>query len=203
MAKPKKLETKKFQTSKKLGKKALETRKVQKPKFHKQTSKSAAGILFISGNKVLAGRRKYVKDLSGIGGKTELGEKSEYTAVREALEEVFGVKDVPEFVKTVLRDIRALLKFETKNKNYSLHSLPMRALVMIARKINSEGIESSIFKRDIPETISGIIEEFNRSRGGEFIELLEINLREYPSGETLDPYFVEDLHFMRQKLGII
>jgi hypothetical protein len=61
-----------------------------------------AGILFTDGKFVLAGYNPKKFHISGIGGKAEEGETPIKTAIRETLEELFELEEIPEDLKTVL-----------------------------------------------------------------------------------------------------
>ena len=54
-----------------------------------------AGCMFTDGIRVLAGHQTKTGKIGGFGGKTEGSENRIQTALRETIEELFGVEDVP------------------------------------------------------------------------------------------------------------
>jgi len=54
-----------------------------------------AGCMFMDGIRVLAGYQTKTRKIGGFGGKSQDGESRTETALRETIEELFGVIDVP------------------------------------------------------------------------------------------------------------
>ena len=54
-----------------------------------------AGCMFTDGIRVLAGYQTKTRKIGGFGGKSQPGESRTETALRETIEELFGILDVP------------------------------------------------------------------------------------------------------------
>ena len=54
-----------------------------------------AGIMFTDGKHVLAGYNQHTMKISGIGGKAKEGETAVHTAIRETVEELFELEEIP------------------------------------------------------------------------------------------------------------
>lgn len=59
------------------------------------TKYTMAGILFTNEKLFLSGYKSFKGHITGIGGKQQQGESLLQTAIRETIEELFGIKDVP------------------------------------------------------------------------------------------------------------
>ena len=55
-----------------------------------------AGILFTDGKHVLAGYNQHTMKISRIGGKAKEGETAIHTAIRETVEELFELEEIPQ-----------------------------------------------------------------------------------------------------------
>ena len=64
-----------------------------------------AGIMFTNGSLVLSGYSQHKNKLTGIGGKKENNELPYETALRETMEELFELKEIPtELYKNILNN---------------------------------------------------------------------------------------------------
>jgi len=61
-----------------------------------------AGILFTDGKHVLAGYNQHTMKISGIGGKAKEGETVIHTAIRETVEELFELEEIPKELTELL-----------------------------------------------------------------------------------------------------
>jgi len=130
-------------------------------------SKEMAGILFVDGQSrsVLAGFHPKLNRLSGFGGKSRGEETAEQTAVREVVEELFGVftlteEHITEFSKDLgiprvydgysvfvepIETVFKLSAFLSKNGYFSpfYNNLPLSVSELIYHRILSETSEVS------------------------------------------------------------
>jgi NUDIX domain len=153
-----------------------------------------AGIIFITKDQFLSGKKRN-GEWSGIGGKVERGETPLRAAVREVLEEVYGVYD-EELVDDLLQSsLEPVLVYSSAD--YVLYQLPLGALSAIARKVNSRGVRAGNFKMPVPPTIFGIVSNFLPR--GELKQLKLFKFKDIESGMLrLDKYFLTDLNYIMQ-----
>lgn len=153
----------------------------------------SSGILFTTGHKFLSGRKKNGY-WSGIGGKIENGETTHRAAIREALEEIFGIYD-DNIINIFDEDLKIDIMYSDLN-GYTLFSAPLGTLSLIARKLNSFKAKSETFAGPIPETIQGIIDNFQPT---ELKALRILDIRDYPfKNIKLDKYFKYDLNYINK-----
>ena len=93
-----------------------------------------AGCLFTNGIHVLAGYQpnKQFPSINGIGGKPEEGEETLVTALREFLEEIFGIYDCVKCVYS-LRDVAPRRILE--QKRYITYIYDFNDLLKIRNKL--------------------------------------------------------------------
>jgi hypothetical protein len=61
-----------------------------------------AGIMFTDGKHVLAGYNQHTMKISGIGGKAKRNETAIHTAIRETVEELFELEEIPQELSEML-----------------------------------------------------------------------------------------------------
>ena len=163
---------------------------------------TAAGCLFVEGSVALAGvqkqflvasgKRKPV--LSGLGGRREPNDIDWiHTALRETVEELFDVKDVPVIL---LNQLRLLLPIRhvVENNGYIMIQYSFDDLVVLLKGCAS--LLSPLYKVQ-PRSVLDLI--VKRCIGSSEIGSLALVPR--LSGVTIDPHFEEDLAPKKIEVG--
>jgi ADP-ribose pyrophosphatase YjhB (NUDIX family) len=160
----------------------------------------ASGIHFIMGSKILLGRKAYGKlkgKWAGFGGSVERGETAKRAAVREVLEELYGLENVS---ASILREVMRVLNLRQvySTENYSLFVADADALRNLNKQINSLFSSTPFFGPRIPITVNGMVKKFDasRHRNPEFTEIGFFSISEIVaenSGKEFDPYLSDDL----------
>lgn len=161
-----------------------------------------AGILFRTGNKVLAGKKR-TGEWSGIGGKVEAGETAKFAAIREALEEIYGVYTDEETIGLLAKStgIEQSMSLLYTSAEYVLYELPLGALGQIARRINSAKLYAKNYRRGVvPPNMAGIVSEFIGK--GELRALKIITFNDIEDATMrFGKYFVDDLKYIINELS--
>jgi len=157
----------------------------------------AAGVLFTDGTQVLAGFQplKEEPSISGFGGSREGKETIRETAFRELLEELFEPE--PTFdIKPLIRVLKERYKKDpiVKKSSYRFLILPFRELTAILALVKAIGLRSQVYTT-IPTTIADLIKKRVPLPTSEIstLHLLSRSTTTGPKGESIDPYFLEDL----------
>jgi hypothetical protein len=157
----------------------------------------AAGVLFTDGTDVLAGFQplKEEPSISGFGGSREGKETIRETAFRELLEELFEPE--PTFdIKPLIRVLKERYKKDPiiKKSSYRFLILPFRELAAILALVKAIGMRSQVYTT-IPTTIADLIKKRVPLPTSEIstLMLLSRSTTTGPKGESIDPYFLEDL----------
>jgi hypothetical protein len=149
---------------------------------------AAAGILFVNRypnpTHYLAGYQPKRGGITGIGGKKEAGDGSAYhTAIREMLEELLGIHDA-RWHQYVLRILQERYKpcCTMTSAGYTTYVLTFKDMLAIMYDVKHEFskyncIFSTIYTRNLPETLEDVL--FNRkpSPSDEVKELAILPLR--------------------------
>ena len=106
-----------------------------------------AGCLFTNGTHVLAG---YQGTINGIGGKAEEGEEPQATALRETLEEIFGIYDF-DIEKVRLPPQKIIVK-----NDYNIFVYTFDDLESICSILKWSGVKSPMYS-EIPTTVWDLI----------------------------------------------
>jgi hypothetical protein len=133
----------------------------------------SAGILFSNQSLILLGRKtggKLKGMWTGIGGMLERGERPEVGAVRETLEEIYGINNEPQLVRQVQRQFPSFNRVSQKY-GFSLYTLNFRQLNRISRTIYEAGVSAPYFPVGLPTTVEGLVAEFTPNKYSEFTEL--------------------------------
>jgi hypothetical protein len=149
-----------------------------------------AGCLFTNGTHVLAGYQpnKHLPSINGIGGKPEEGEEPVVTALREFLEEVFGIYDCVKGIAE-LRMVEPTHVLE--QKRYTTYIYTFTDLVKMLDIVSGLGISSPLYL-EFPRTLSDLL--FNRLPvKSEISHLCLLPLLEHGSHAFVEPYFLRDL----------
>ena len=149
-----------------------------------------AGIFFTNGNLVLSGYQanKEIPMIGGIGGKKELNETYQETAIRETLEELFDIEPTKEIIKLINMNI--IYKKTMIQNNYIILVHTFEDLELILLKLNQYNIISPLY--DIfPTTISELILRRKYEEDSEISHLCLLPLKE---NLQIDPDFNQDVH---------
>jgi len=139
-------------------------------------SKEMAGILFVDGQSrsVLAGFHPKLNRLSGFGGKRKDEETAEQTAVREVVEELFGVFAMtPEHVTEFSKD----LGIPHVYKEYSVFVEPIETVFKLSVFLSKNGYFSP-FYNNLPLSVSELIYHRILSKTTEVTEVSLFALRD-------------------------
>ena len=141
-----------------------------------------AGCLFTNGTHVLAG---YQGTISGIGGKAEEGEEPQTTALREMLEEIFGITFDIEKVRL------APQKIIVKNA-YTIFVYSFDDLEEMCSIIKETGVVSPFYTK-IPTTVWELVLK-RLPNDSEVRALCLLPVVDHPRHMPfVEPYFVSDI----------
>ena len=149
-----------------------------------------AGCLFTNGLHVLAGYQpnKQFPSINGIGGKPEEGEEPAVTALREFLEEVFGIYDC---VKGIAELRRVVPRCVLEQKRYVTYIYDFNDLVKMLEIVSDLGVSSPLYAR-FPLSLIELL--FTRMAvKSEISHLCLLPLVEHGSHPLVEPYFLRDL----------
>ena len=147
-----------------------------------------AGCVFKNDTHILAGYQPRKRCINGIGGKPEEGEDSHRTAVREMLEEVFGVCS-DELIQAVYQ-IPYSEKIE--KKSYTMYIYSFEDLENICKIV-----KDSPFYTMIPETVWELVIK-RVAITAEISHLCILPLVEHDKKlPFVEPYFVGDIQAIR------
>lgn len=153
---------------------------------------TASGILFTNRNLVLLGRKGYGKlrnKWSGFGGSIKPYERLRDGAVREVLEEIYGIKASHDLVRKLADQIRMDVMYSTPV--YTLFVTTFDSLMEISKVLNTHCFTSPFFAGKVPEQLSQLIRDFVPTKRAEIVELKLYSLAEV-KGPNFDPFVVYD-----------
>jgi hypothetical protein len=143
-----------------------------------------AGCLFTNGTHVLAGYQK--SSINGIGGKAEEGEEPQATALREMLEEIFGIYGF-DIEKIRLKPNKIIMKHD-----YSIFVYSFEDLEAMCGVLRMCGVETKMYS-EIPSTIWDLIVK-RRAVESEVKALCLLPVVDQPRHIPLvEPYFTSDI----------
>jgi len=160
----------------------------------------AAGCLFTDGVRVLAGYQPNKKSpfISGIGGSKKAGESYVETALRETMEELFGLTKYP---STMLDELKMIepknicQNFDYVNLIYSFEDLGKFLLVLSKYK---KELKSTVYK-SIPTTLSSLLLDRVFDKSSEISHIVLLPLVEHnPAMPFVDPLFLKDMALIKE-----
>ena len=141
-----------------------------------------AGCLFTNGTHVLAG---YQGTINGIGGKAEEGEEPQATALRETMEEIFGISFDIEKIRLTTQKI--IVKKEYTIFVYTFDDLEKMCSIL------KEGQAVSPMYSEIPTTVWDLITK-RLPNDSEVRSLCILPVVDHPRHiPFVEPYFVSDI----------
>ena len=114
-----------------------------------------AGILFTDGKMVLAGFNPHKFRITGIGGKKKQVELPYQTALRETIEEIFELNEIP---PKLVEELTELLKFDSvlATKHYTTFIMNFNDLELILEKMCEYQLSSKVYDI-IPTSLLGLL----------------------------------------------
>lgn len=156
----------------------------------------SAGCLFTDGRYILAGLQGTDSlFLSGFGGKAFEGECSIDTAIREALEELFHIQDIPAAVIRTI-SIESMPQRYLKNGEYTILVYRFEDLYDWGLILSKSNIISPVYDV-IPFNISELLFKRKYIEGAEIKCLSLLPLK---NGLIISPHFLEDISFLIEKI---
>ncbi len=158
---------------------------------------SSAGILFEdSGDdaaRYLSGWNPKLNAWSGFGGKRRGDETAWQTALREVIEELYGLRVKKDVLHNLYEKITPMEFFQ--NGTYVCFVCPLRVVFEIAVYLEGFGYKSP-FYINFPITVYELLE----SRNYELVDRVEITdlTLVHEATESLDPHYKSDLEFWRK-----
>ncbi len=152
-----------------------------------------AGILFSNQTHVLLGKKAYGKlrgKWSGFGGTQEPGETAVYGAIREILEEIYGIYNHPHLVAHVADIIP--LRVRSRAMKYTLYQSTFKDLNTISRAIRAAGVYAPYYPTGIPLSIVELARNFQAGHDSEFTALAIFRIAQLRSRDV-DKYVFRDL----------
>lgn len=183
-----------------------ERRSVPK-KMQKNPEFRGAGCLFTNGDVVLAGYQTKRGDIiiSGLGGNREEGESYLETALRETVEELFDIKEVP---STLIEDLKGALKpLSVKGKEvegwgiYVTVVYTFEHLHTLLKYAKRAHIKTRVYET-FPTTVSDLLLQRKASKGSSPPEIGYLTIIPIDSdyaGAPIKPEFLEDMETLYRK----
>jgi hypothetical protein len=159
-----------------------------------------AGCLFTDGVRVLAGYQPNKKSpfISGIGGSKKAGETYFDTALRETMEELFGLTKYPVKMIDELKMIEPKNVYQNLdyvNLVYSFEDLDLFLLVLNKYK---KDLKSTLYKT-VPFTLNSLLLDRVYDKGAEISQLVLLPLVVHnPSTPFVDPLFLKDMSVIKE-----
>ena len=158
----------------------------------------SAGAIFTNGTHILAGYQPNKKTplISGIGGRMEPGETFVETAVRESIEEILDVGDVP---SKLIEDIMRTVKFKVliENNHYSIIVYTFEDLFNII-SIAACTIKASPIYKKIPSNLEELLFERCPLRTSEISQLCLLPIVGHYSSSFVDNNLVKDIILLQE-----
>ena len=176
-------------------------RRKSKPEFR------GAGCVFTNGDTILAGYQKKKGDIviSGLGGSREEGESYMDTALRETIEELFDVKEVPpkciETLKKVLKPISVRGKEVEDWGMYITVVYTFEQLETLLKYVEKARIKSPLYDT-FPKTVSDLLLERNGDKGSSPAEIAYLTIIPSDSDyakSPIQPEFLDDMRAIHKK----
>jgi hypothetical protein len=167
--------------------------KTKTPKTTRENFVSA-GCIFTNKTHILAGYQPNKKTpyISGFGGKRIGDEDFRITAMRETLEELFDMKDIPIDLINHINDQIVPIKVIINGTHINL-VMSFHHIIDILRYLRDYGINTCMYSNRFPYTISELIFERKANKTSEIKHLCILPV---DTILPVDPLFVEDLNLL-------
>ena len=182
----------------------------RRPSFKKRDGPDfrGAGCLFTNGEVVLAGYQKKRGDIviTGLGGKREEDESYIDTALRETVEELFHVKEVPPkligALKTHMKPVSVRGKEVPGWGVYVMVIYTFEDLEILLKYAERSSIRTSLYDR-FPKTVSDLLLERRTGQSSSAPEIPYLSIvpldPDYANA-PIQPEFLEDMEAIHRKL---
>jgi len=156
---------------------------------------NAAGIIFTDKIHILGGYQPHKRTpfISGIGGMKELSETYMITAIRETLEELFDLENIPSIL---LYELVEKLKDKPimQNDNYISVICTFEDLQIICNLLKEHNIVSRLYG-EIPNNLSDLIFKRKINKDSEIAQLCILPLVNHNiKNPFIDSYFINDIN---------
>jgi hypothetical protein len=159
----------------------------------------SAGCLFTDGRYILAGLQgTETQFISGFGGKALEGETYIDTAIRESLEELFHIQDVPaDIIRTI--SIECMPQRYLQNGDYTILVYRFEDLFDWGLILNKSNVVSPLYD-SIPLSVSDLL--FKRKQLEE-TEIKCLSLLPLKKNLVISSHFLEDVSFLIEKIETV
>jgi len=152
-----------------------------------------AGMMFTDMNSVLAGYNSHKLEITGIGGKKKGDETPRQTAIRETIEELFELEEIP---NELLEFLLINLTFSTvfSRGGYSTYVMDFQYdLEVIFNGLQMYPVKSRVYY-ELPETLADLLLKRKNDVNAEFSHLVLL-----PFASTIDiaGCFVNDIRHLK------
>ena len=148
-----------------------------------------AGILFTNEKVFLAGYKSFKGHITGIGGKQKEGESLFATAIRETIEELFGIKEV---TKTSLAFLEKTVQYykTIENKGYT-HFLCSFDEMEIFLNLISITFEKLYYYDEFPKTLADLL---LKRKNTERAEISHLCILPYVEDSRIARHLISDIN---------
>lgn len=160
---------------------------------------SSAGILFqdIHKGQFLSGFNPKLQSWSGLGGKRIGNETAWETAIREVVEELYGIHLPSASLNTLHESIHPMEYFQ--NGDYICFVLPIEYVFKLGKLLSLIEYKSPFYPEGYPTTIDDLIEK-RTLEGINHVEITELMLLKPNFHGPIDFYFLSDIkHITRNQ----
>jgi hypothetical protein len=161
---------------------------------------TAAGTIFTDGKLLLAGYqpKKTIPCISGIGGKREGEELYMTTAIRETIEELFGIVDIPSNLIEEI-NLKIIPQSIEQNGGYIIAIYSFIDLIQILNIVSSYSLPTPLYEV-LPISLHELL--FNRTYTCE-AEISHLVLLPVVSQLTIDNDLLQDISLYNLKLNTL
>lgn len=148
----------------------------------KPQRKISAGLLFTDGKTILGGYQPHRRCIYGFGGKHERQESPPQTAIRETLEEIYGLHDIEsQWVQDLMEILGPITEHESATAAYIFYLVHYKDLLVLmkymAEQLTTKGIQSPYYDK-LPRTMAELL---NRKMvaHAEVQDIIVLELKDY------------------------
>lgn len=158
---------------------------------------SSAGILFQNMHQgtFLSGYHSKLKKWSGFGGRRIGNETAWETAIREVVEEIFGIFLPPVSLNTLQQALSPMEFFQTED--YVCFVLPIDYVFKLAELLDLIEYKSPFYGRDYPRTVTDLLEK-RKIDPNKYVEISELAFVKPNFHGPIDIHFLNDMKTILQ-----